>query len=106
MTMKVRLLLEVYAPNKCDFEKDVELDFLPTEGLSFHLVDIPNWGGDPMGGTVDNVQIFMNEEPYFAFVTFRSEDLSHSIKNDEEWNIFANAFVADGWHASTWNRPE
>ena len=105
--MKVLLSVEiVHTPERPEsfviFEKEMFLDFLPTEGLTFHLVEVPSWS-TPYEAAVQNVQIFLtgthctkNNEPLVC-LTFEPYDWKEQGQIMERWTEAKKAFIKDGW---------
>jgi hypothetical protein len=108
MGIKVRLQLEVFgAPEKLggssvDFIKDTELDFLPTVGLGFHLVEIPKWSSC-ITAEVEYVNVFLTEKPSFVYVTFQPKSWKELVEKEQcqhQWESFKQSFLRDGWDVS------
>lgn len=105
--MKTRLIVEFNGLSDeakgIHFVKEINLDFLPTEGLSFALVackgDIPITGE---AGCVE-VQLVNSEgqanDPYVVEIWFEIPFgvNDNNVLEQEDWPAVREAFLADGW---------
>jgi hypothetical protein len=101
--MKSRFILEITdvpgspKPFSVFLTQDFHLDFLPTKGLKFHLVNVPGFMS-PFASEVEKVEIYLNDVLNIrATVTFTSYRYRGDV--DADWEVFERAFLCNGWRS-------
>lgn len=111
ISFRISILLEEGGKiREVSFEKKIEMECLPPEGMDIYFFDIPE--DDPFFAKRKSSSppvCYMNKEYRGEdesgrplYIVFLEDILQEDLDKYYEWNILKEAFISDGWTEFDW----